>query len=168
MDEKDIPQAIIENNIYGIDLDDRAIQLAQLGLYIKAKSRKRNIKNLDFNIVSSAFFLPEYEKVADIFETQDYIYQEQKNTISGIWEDLKYAYKFGSLIRLREHFDEKIITIKDKWQRKGALQTSLFEGHEISKIESLKKDFFIKLKDKNHFKNGWYSIRLLERLRRSL
>lgn len=168
MDEKDIPQAIIENNIYGIDLDDRAIQLAQLGLYIKAKSRKRNIKNLDFNIVSSAFFLPEYEKVADIFETQDYIYQEQKNTISGIWEDLKYAYKFGSLIRLREHFDEKIITIKNKWQREGALQTSLFEGHEISKIESLKKDFFIKLKDKNHFKNGWYSIRLLERLRRSL
>src|SRR5690606_38155014 len=31
-DEDDLPQLIIENNLHGVDLDDRAIQLAQLGL----------------------------------------------------------------------------------------------------------------------------------------
>ena len=42
-DEDDIPQLIIENNLHGIDLDDRAVQLAQLGLYIKAKQKRRTI-----------------------------------------------------------------------------------------------------------------------------
>ena len=40
-DEKDIPQLIIENNLHGVDLDDRAVQLAQLGLLIKAKRKNR-------------------------------------------------------------------------------------------------------------------------------
>ena len=41
-DENDIPKLIVEKNLYGIDLDDRAVQLAQLGLYIKAKRKKQN------------------------------------------------------------------------------------------------------------------------------
>src|SRR5690606_3979554 len=41
--EADIPKLIIENNLHGVDLDDRAIQLAQLGLYIKAKRKKRTV-----------------------------------------------------------------------------------------------------------------------------
>ena len=41
-DEDDIPQLIIERNLHGIDLDDRAIQLAQLGLWIKAKQKRRS------------------------------------------------------------------------------------------------------------------------------
>jgi hypothetical protein len=52
---------IIENNLHGIDLDDRAIQLAQLGLFIKAKKKRRNISKLAFNVVSSDFFLPKYK-----------------------------------------------------------------------------------------------------------
>jgi hypothetical protein len=42
--EADIPKLIIENNLHGVDLDDRAIQLAQLGLYIKAKERNVLLK----------------------------------------------------------------------------------------------------------------------------
>ena len=65
--EADIPKLIIENNLYGVDLDDRAIQLAQLGLYIKAKRKKRSVKIEHFNIVSSDFFLPAYDEVQHIF-----------------------------------------------------------------------------------------------------
>ena len=51
-DEADVPKLIIEHNLHGVDLDDRAIQLAQLGLYIKAKRKKRTAKIEHFNIVS--------------------------------------------------------------------------------------------------------------------
>src|SRR5690606_11019572 len=66
--EEDIPQLIIENNLHGIDLDDRAVQLAQLGLWIKAKQKQRNVGKLNFNIVSSDFFLPDFEFVYPVFE----------------------------------------------------------------------------------------------------
>ncbi|MBB1341117.1 restriction endonuclease, partial [Pseudoalteromonas sp. SR45-6] len=61
-DEDEIPKLIIENNLHGIDLDDRAIQLAQLGLYIKARKKRRFIKgSFNFKVVSSDFYLPDYE-----------------------------------------------------------------------------------------------------------
>jgi type I restriction-modification system DNA methylase subunit len=65
--EKDIPRLIIENNLYGIDLDDRAVQIAQLGLYIKALKMNKNIKITNMNIVSSDFYLPEYAEVKNLF-----------------------------------------------------------------------------------------------------
>jgi len=36
--EKYIPQKILQNNLYGIDIDPGAAQLAALALYVKAKS----------------------------------------------------------------------------------------------------------------------------------
>ena len=66
--EADIPRWIIENNLHGIDLDSRAVQLAQLGLYIKARKKQRKLGSLTFNVVSSDFYLPEYDTVRHIFE----------------------------------------------------------------------------------------------------
>ncbi len=37
--EADIPAAILANNLFGIDIDLRAVQLAALALYLKARSR---------------------------------------------------------------------------------------------------------------------------------
>jgi hypothetical protein len=76
--EADVPKLIIENNLHGVDLDDRAIQLAQLGLYIKAKRKKRTAKIEHFNIVSSDFFLPAYNDVKDIFEDGNVGERERK------------------------------------------------------------------------------------------
>lgn len=103
-EEKDIPKLIIENNLHGIDLDDRAVQLAQLGLFIKAKKKCHTIGELAFNVVSSDFYLPEYGTVEHIFTEGARLEQSQQALIGEIWTDLRYAYKFGSLIRL----DEKV------------------------------------------------------------
>ena len=140
IDEKDIPKSIIENNIYGIDLDDRAIQLAQLGLFIKAKTKRRTVKNLNFNVVSSSFFLPNYEKVSNIFNSQDFVYADQQEIIQNLWDDLKYAYKFGSLIRINEHFDNKIKSIKEKYN--NTVQRNLFDAHSIEQHEQFVYDLF--------------------------
>jgi len=39
--ERDIPSLILENNIYGLDIDDRACQLAYSALMMKARSKNR-------------------------------------------------------------------------------------------------------------------------------
>ncbi|MGI2160777.1 BREX-1 system adenine-specific DNA-methyltransferase PglX [Shewanella oncorhynchi] len=112
-DEKDIPKLIIENNLHGIDLDDRAIQLAQLGLFIKAKRKRRTIGELHFKVVSSDFYLPEYHEVKHIFEHGNYVSHDQRAFIEKVWSDLRYAYKFGSLIHLDKELKEQLSKVKE-------------------------------------------------------
>ena len=140
-DDDAIPQLIIENNLHGIDLDDRAIQLAQLGLYIKARKKKRSVSSLHFNVVSSDFYLPDYETVRHIFEEGSKLDKVQKELIADIWGDLQYAYKFGSLIRLEEKIHAKLGTLVAKREEK---QPAFFTDEELGiKPTPLQGDLFI-------------------------
>jgi hypothetical protein len=141
--EADIPKLIIENNLHGIDLDDRAIQLAQLGLYIKARKKRRSIGSLNFKIVSSDFFLPDYEETRHIFEEGANLDKIQKELIADIWSDLQYAYKFGSLIRLDEKLKAKLNSLEAKQDSK---QNDVFISSEISEHKDFSAIFFNNLK----------------------
>jgi hypothetical protein len=141
--ERDIPKLIVENNLYGVDLDDRAIQLAQLGLYIKAKRKKRTAKVDNFNIVSSDFFLPAYDQVKDIFE-EGQLGEREKRIIEEVWADLQNAHKFGTLVRI----DEKLTT---RWfgdiPKKNPNQIDFFEEENKSGFESFREEFFNNLQE---------------------
>lgn len=120
--EKNIPKLIIENNLHGIDLDDRAVQLAQLGLYIKAKKKRRTIGSVAFKVVSSDFYLPNYETVEHIFTEGNRLDASQQKLIEEIWTDLHYAYKFGSLIRLDEKLKARLhVLAENRIREKGRL-----------------------------------------------
>lgn len=148
--EADVPKLIIENNLHGVDLDDRAIQLAQLGLYIKAKRKKRSIKIEHFNIVSSDFFLPDYEEVKDIFEAEGIVKERERKIVADVWEDLQQAHKFGTLIRMEEK-------LHLKWfGRKDGIVT-LFDQQEVEDYESFRGHFFENLQkavEQNTAKQG--------------
>jgi hypothetical protein len=142
-DEKEIPKLIIENNLHGIDLDDRAVQLAQLGLFIKAKKKRRTIGELAFNVVSSDFYLPEYEAVEHIFTEGTTLDKSQQELIAEIWNDLQYAYKFGSLIRLDEKVKAKLKMLEAK---QSSAQPELFTAMEIAAHKDFAATFFTNLK----------------------
>ena len=135
----DIPRLIIENNLHGIDLDDRAIQLAQLGLWIKAKQKNRKTTTLKFNVVSSDFFLPDYEEIKTVFEEGNQLDQQQKELIESIWTDLQQAYKFGSLVRIGEKLQIKVKGLFEK-EKKGELD--LFVSAEIAEYKQFEAKFF--------------------------
>jgi hypothetical protein len=132
-DEDDIPQLIIENNLHGVDLDDRAIQLAQLGLWIKAKQKRRSTGSLKFNVVSSDFNLPDFDFVLPIFR-QDIIDAKQMETVESIWNDLQDAHKFGSLVKLNEKLDAHIYALKNS-------NAKLFSEQEAESSERFKQSF---------------------------
>ncbi|MBZ0199403.1 MAG: N-6 DNA methylase [Ignavibacteriaceae bacterium] len=138
-DEDDIPKLIIENNLYGIDIDDRAIQICQLGLYIKAKEKNRSIKIEKFNIVSSDFYLPEYDNVKNVFEADQSLDSGSVKLIKNVWEDLRFAYKFGSLLSIEEKFNnqfDKLLKTKD----------TLFGDVHIEEFSNFRNEFFPRLK----------------------
>jgi len=157
-DETEIPKLIIENNLHGIDLDDRAIQLAQLGLFIKARKKRRTIKELNFKVVSSDFFLPDYADVRHIFEGNTNLGRSQKELIEEIWSDLRFAYKFGSLIRLDEKIKAKMKRLtqqrsieqgtlfSDNDSETEQIQQELFLEHDIKQEELFARSFFDNLK----------------------
>lgn len=101
---REIPALIIENNLFGVDLDERAVQLAQIGLLIKAREvggRRARMPH-HTNIVCSNFYLPPYEEVEREFG-YDASWTAHLNSIARkIWTDLSEAYKFGTLVRVEE------------------------------------------------------------------
>ena len=142
-DEEDIPTLIIENNLHGIDLDDRAVQLAQLGLFIKAKKKCRTLGALAFNVVSSDFYLPEYAAVKHIFTESTTLDHSQQELIADIWTDLRAAYKFGSLIRLDEKVNAKLKVLEAK---QNSRQGDWFAAAGIAAHKSFAATFFTNLK----------------------
>lgn len=105
---RDIPKLIVEHNLYGVDLDERAVQLTQIALFIKAMQLKgrRGKMPTYCNVVSSHFTLPEYEKIEATFDMGDSHWNsKQREVLKDIWNDLCNAHKFGSLIRLKEKIE---------------------------------------------------------------
>ncbi len=141
-DESEIPDLIIRHNLHGVDLDDRAVQLAQLGLYIKAKRKKRSAKIERFNVVSSDFFLPEYSEVKHLFENGDKLSPELEKIVTDLWVDLQQAFKFGSLIRLEEKFSLKLHGLVDK-ELEGL--PGLFTKQILAGYEQFRSTFFANL-----------------------
>jgi hypothetical protein len=142
-DEENIPHLIIEHNLHGIDLDNRAVQLAQLGLYIKACKRRRKIGSLKFNVVSSDFYLPDYKIVRHIFEEGTTLDKNQKALIAEVWGDLRLAYKFGSLIHLDEKIKARLRELVSK-REKAQTQPQMFSDKELGiKSKPFQRELFL-------------------------
>jgi len=141
-DESKIAELIIAHNLHGIDLDDRAVQIAQLGIFIKAKRKKRSAKIEHFNIVSSDFFLPEYSEIKHLFESDEPLSPELERIVTDLWADLQQAYKFGSLIRLEEKFS---MSLHGLVQQFGQIQIQLFEEQTLANYDNFRENFFTNL-----------------------
>ena len=105
---RDIPKMIVENNLFGVDLDERAAQISQIALFIKARELGGHRSHWPeyTNVVSTHFFLPQYEELQGTFEILGSWSQKQIEAIEHIWNDLCSAYKFGSLVRVEERLNE--------------------------------------------------------------
>ena len=108
--EKEIPQLILENNLFGLDIDKRAFQLAYFALMMKARKYDRRIfkKELKLNIC------PIFETDKFTRDTIEYI----KSKDSELGNDLIYlrdkfvnAKEYGSLIQI-DNIDIEDIEIK--------------------------------------------------------
>lgn len=137
-EEDEIPALILQHNLHGIDLDDRSIQLAQLGLFIKAKTKNRHLSATGFKVVSSDFFLPDYVTVRPLFEEAGTLEEEVKELLQEIWSDLQNAHRFGSLLRIEEKLNDRIVKLQE--------EEDLFSGVKLKMYSDFKREFFPRIK----------------------
>ena len=138
---RDIPKMIVENNLFGVDLDERAAQISQIALFIKARELggHRSHWPAYTNVVSTHFFLDDYEKVKDTFEAIDNLDESKRNIMRMIWDDLSNAYKFGSLVRVDETLN-KILP--------NDANHNLFAQEQMEDMFSFKQQFMNQLRQK--------------------
>ena len=138
---RDIPKMIVENNLFGVDLDERAAQISQIALFIKARELggHRSHWPAFTNVVSTHFFLDDYEKVKDTFENIDNLDESKRNIMRMIWGDLSNAYKFGSLVRVDETLDKILPNDSNH---------NLFAQEQMEDMFSFKQQFMNQLRQK--------------------
>ena len=111
-DPKDIPAAIITNNLFGIDIDPRAIQIASLSLLLTAKEAalRHGYAPQDVHIsrtnlvVANAVNLGEERLRTLINRLGPRLgsIELQERLFKTVWENLQYVGELGSLIQVRE------------------------------------------------------------------
>lgn len=96
---REIPYLILERNLYGLEIDDRAAQLASFALMMKARSRSRRVFNKppSINVISiKETNCLNRDKIAKLLADGD---KEKFEQIYGLLKLFFDAKNFGSLLR---------------------------------------------------------------------
>lgn len=126
--EREIPKLILQKNLYGLDIDDRAAQLASFALIMKARHYNRRLfreiehNDLELNLCSIQESNEISEEVIDYFANGN---EELKNDVKYLVDTFVDAKEYGSILevkavnfeaigqRLKEVGDENSLTFGD-------------------------------------------------------
>lgn len=103
MSRADVAEAILRYNLYGVDIDLRAVQLAALSLYMKAKVTAPEAQVRHVNLVCADARLPDGEVREQFLKeyADDPVLQEAWQELFTEMEDIAQV---GSLLRVEERF----------------------------------------------------------------
>jgi len=122
---RDIPRLILENNLYGIDIDTRAAQLASFALLMKAREDDRRLFSNPpkLNIIALQDSQPDRLEAfsQDLANTN-----LEKSDLKELLDLFEHASTFGSLIQIPQAFTKKLPDLETK------LNTALESGDIFS------------------------------------
>lgn len=103
--EREIPKLILQNNLYGLDIDDRAAQLASFALIMKARHYNRRLfreierEDLELNLCSIQESNEISEEAIDYFANGN---EELKNDVKYLVDVFTDAKEYGSILEIQE------------------------------------------------------------------
>ena len=130
----EIPEKILTNNLYGIEIDERAGELAAFALTMKARAKQRRFfrKQVQPNIcVLEKLVFDENELV--VSNQLSAVSKETKSAFLHDMKDFEEADNFGSLIRPHLTTDQ-IAAVKKAFTDYCKLTTDIFERAALEKV----------------------------------
>lgn len=119
--EREIPRKILKNNIYGLDIDDRAAQLASFALIMKARKYNRRLfrelerEEIELNLCSIQESNGISKEAIDYFSNGN---EELKNEVEYLINVFIDAKEYGSILEIKSvNFDrikERLIEVKEE------------------------------------------------------
>jgi len=165
----EICDAILSRNLYGIDIDERSIQIAALALYMKAGEKAPDFRPSRINLVASNI-----RPAAESDHLSGFLFKhpEDKPLLSPlqlIFENLDHADELGSLLQIEEPVEKEFRFLKardDESQSKRPKQVPIFQQMEkpeqqklplgVVSYEAWKADLLARLK--SHFEEEFASM----------
>lgn len=137
---EDIPHLILENNLHGIDIDLRAVQISALRLYLKAC----DIAGHDFrprrlNLVSADVVLPGSPppELLERFEGD----RDVQALMTAMWFELKDAAKLGSLLHPERRVEELIARRRQKGPTLEFQDEGAWERYKLELLDGIREEF---------------------------
>ena len=127
----EIPALILENNLFGIDIDLRAVQLAALSLYLKAKTYNPSLKIRKMNLVCADVRISDGERRSEFLERFKDDPDLQK-IFAKLFEDLGYTYEIGSLLKVRQPF-ERLFKERKRGEKQARFEFAISGQTKFSK-----------------------------------
>lgn len=112
--ERDATSLILENNLFGLDIDDRAYQLAYFAVMMKARSYDRRIltrgvKPNVYSIKESNFLVDSWQKISD-----DEKFREIFQTVVDTFIDAK---EYGSILNISDADYDYALSVIDDFEQ---------------------------------------------------
>jgi len=106
IDYDEIPRKILQHNIYGVDIDLRACQLAAFNLYLKGRTRAEaegsdGFEMPEIGIVCSDAKVADVDGVEEVFEEVADGRSDVENALSQILDAFEEVHGLGSLLDVR-------------------------------------------------------------------
>ena len=134
--DKDAAKSILENNLYGLEIDERAYHLAYFSLMMKARSYNRRIlsKSTKVNVLEIREPSREYKK-----EYNQYL-KDYTEVAKYLVEEFKYAKELGSITNIEysveqlTKFNEYLTELKENKDTLGIIeQADILELYDLLK-----------------------------------
>ncbi|WGN88966.1 BREX-1 system adenine-specific DNA-methyltransferase PglX [Ligilactobacillus faecis] len=116
--ERDAALYIIENNIYGLEIDKRAYQLAYFAIMMKGREYNRRILNKDvkshlYRFIDSANIPTEYfERLEELSTLNNTETAKNLSELKSLFNEFKYATELGSVIKISNINFERVNELK--------------------------------------------------------
>lgn len=112
--ERDATSLILENNLFGLDIDDRAYQLAYFAVMMKARSYDRRILTRDikpnvYSIKESNFLVDSWQKISD-----DEKFGKIFQTVVDTFIDAK---EYGSILNVSDADYDYALSVIDDFEQ---------------------------------------------------
>lgn len=146
-DQSEIPKLIIEKNLIGFEIDERAAQLASLALMLKARSYQRRAfrKNITPNIICYKDLALTTDEIKDTFSQ---VKIELNEELLHDLKNMQQATNLGSLIQTLSSNDDLQKTLIGLQQKENINSDLFLQKNVMMLIEAIKQ--LIALAQKYH------------------
>lgn len=117
---EEICASILNNNLFGIDIDGRAVQIAAAALWMKAREKAQDLDASDViglqdHLVATNIRLPKGKDHLEIFLKKHPEDEPLRKPLEMVFQGLENVHELGSLVQIEELVERELRVLKETY-----------------------------------------------------